>query len=326
MQGETENAPVLFSCEYLMAEPTKRNTKLEPEIVLIGLWGWLSRRLGIDPWGQVLLIILIAIFSAMGTLVIIGVSKLTKIDTHLAIIDTKIGLQVGADLIGNVNTNLEKGDNAKAIQDVERAKSYILEAKERKTPAPPGYFLKTVNLLNTAARIASSDVAKELFSTRIALAEYRSALQTPPDIPEKLATLRIPPGTPITSDMLNGLAVYRITSQLHLYRNVNILSHGAVINGSEIPRGMDAFDPPSKSLAENNEWIDGLILYGVNQTLDGIEWKNVVFVDSHIKYLGGDIKLESVRFVNCTFDVPGNPRGAQLADCTILEERLLASG
>jgi len=34
-------------------------TNQEPKIVVKGLWGWAAKRLGIQPWGQVLIILLL---------------------------------------------------------------------------------------------------------------------------------------------------------------------------------------------------------------------------------------------------------------------------
>jgi hypothetical protein len=46
----------------------------------------------------------------------------------------------------------------------------------------------------------------------------------------------------------------------------------------------------------------------------------------HISYKGGLLKLEGVRFVNCTFDLPPDPRGAKLAQYVALNEPKLEFG
>jgi hypothetical protein len=72
--------------------------------------------------------------------------------------------------------------------------------------------------------------------------------------------------------------------------------------------------------------FDGTVFQGGRQTLDGIEWRNVTFVQMHISYKGGVVKIEGVRFVNCTFDLPPDPRGAKLAQYVALNGPKLEFG
>jgi hypothetical protein len=99
-----------------------------------------------------------------------------------------------------------------------------------------------------------------------------------------------------------------------------------VVDGSAIPSGTDAVRTSSGTLAQNANSISGVTLNDVTQTLDGVEWKDVTFVNSRIRYHGGDLKMENVHFVHCTFEVPVNPRGAQLADYAALESGALKIG
>jgi hypothetical protein len=50
--------------------------------------------------------------------------------------------------------------------------------------------------------------------------------------------------------------------------------------------------------------ISNIAVVTPSQTLDGFVWNSVVFVNARIRYLGGPVTLNNVRFVNCTFDVP----------------------
>ena|SRR6266536_3294810 len=70
--------------------------------------------------------------------------------------------------------------------------------------------------------------------------------------------------------------------------------------------------------------ITGLIMLGGSQVLDGAKWKNVVFFNTHIVYRDGNATLDGIRFVNCTFDLPENERGTQLANYAALEKHFLA--
>jgi hypothetical protein len=51
--------------------------------------------------------------------------------------------------------------------------------------------------------------------------------------------------------------------------------------------------------------IRGLLKNGT-QTLDGIRWRNTSFENMHIIYLGGDMELSNVKFINCTFEIRTN--------------------
>ena len=99
-----------------------------------------------------------------------------------------------------------------------------------------------------------------------------------------------------------------------------------MVDGTAIPSGTDVLQASSGSLEKNHDSIRGLTFDGVTQTLDGVEWKDVVFVNSRVRYRGGDLKLDNVRFVHCTFEVPESSRGAQLADYATLENGALNIG
>lgn len=57
--------------------------------------------------------------------------------------------------------------------------------------------------------------------------------------------------------------------------------------------------------------------------LDNVRWHNVAFVNMRIRYYGGDLDLQNVLFVNCTFEItpaPKNsPRAQQLVDYAALQ-------
>ena len=53
---------------------------------------------------------------------------------------------------------------------------------------------------------------------------------------------------------------------------------------------------------------------------------NVVFVDSRIIYKGGQVELDNVLFVNCTFEVTPNAHGSQLLEYAALDRKQLSVG
>jgi hypothetical protein len=76
--------------------------------------------------------------------------------------------------------------------------------------------------------------------------------------------------------------------------------------------------PPSSRLLVDNVRVDNLTIEGAAQTLDGIHWKNVTFIDTRIRYEGGEVDLRNVHFVRCTFGFSTDGPGSRLANAIAL--------
>ena len=68
------------------------------------------------------------------------------------------------------------------------------------------------------------------------------------------------------------------------------------------------------------------VIEGGTHVLDGITWVHDTFIGSHIRYRGGPVSLQYVLFINCTFEVPDNPRGDRLVNLAISESPQLTIG
>jgi len=253
-----------------------------------------------------------------------GEKTRTMVDQALTI--SQNAAASSAELLGNMKGYLDSGDKVRAAEVAYNAHELLMTAKENKSPVPPGYFASTVALLNNLPAVSDADISSRLLSARVALAEYHSALQPGLELPAKEVALKVASGSPVTAQTMNGGAVYRVSSQLLLPPKTAWQAPGAVVDGSAIPSGTDLLQTSSGSLAKNSDSISGLTLDGVTQTLDGVEWKDVTFVNSRVRYRGGDLKLDNVHFVHCTFEVPESSRGAQLADYATLESGTLNIG
>lgn len=64
--------------------------------------------------------------------------------------------------------------------------------------------------------------------------------------------------------------------------------------------------------------VENSFIHGGTQVLDAIAWDHDVFVESHIEYRGGEVWLNSVQFINCTFEIVDSPRGDRVIDLAIL--------
>jgi hypothetical protein len=253
-----------------------------------------------------------------------GEKTRTMVDEALTI--SQNAAASSAELLGNMKGYLDKGDRVRAVEVAYNAHELLMAAKENKSPVPPGYFASTVALLNNLPAVSDAEISNRLLSARVALAEYHSALQSNPELPAKELPLKVASGASVTTQALSGGTVYRASNQLRLLPKTDWQAPGAVVDGSAVPSGTDLLQTASGSLAKNSDSISGLTLDGVTQTLDGVEWKDVTFVNSRIRYRGGDLKLDNVHFVNCTFEVPSSSRGAQLADYATLENGALNIG
>jgi hypothetical protein len=97
--------------------------------------------------------------------------------------------------------------------------------------------------------------------------------------------------------------------------------HGNYIDATLMPDTSEILLPPSRRVMTDGVRVDGLTLAGAAQTLDGIRWKNVTFIGTRLRYEGGEVSLQNVRFTNCTFGFSADERGARLADAIALGQR-----
>jgi len=76
--------------------------------------------------------------------------------------------------------------------------------------------------------------------------------------------------------------------------------------------------PPGSRLLVDNVRVKDLTIEGAAQTLDGVHWKNVTFVGTRIRYEGGEVDLQNVHFLRCTFGFTTDEHGARLANAIAL--------
>jgi len=93
---------------------------------------------------------------------------------------------------------------------------------------------------------------------------------------------------------------------------------GDTIDATLMPDTAEILLPPSSRLFVDNVRVEDLTLEGASQTLDGIHWKNVIFVGTRLRYEGGELDLRNVRFIRCTFGLTTDERGARLANAIAL--------
>jgi hypothetical protein len=293
------------------------------EIVVTGHLAWLAQKLGIPPWGQILIAIIVVIAGSLG-------ATLWSFNGRMSKIEGQLNVLVAWRSIEDAARYTRSGNLEKASKSAKEAKTLISVAIQKRTPAPPDYFEESIAVLADTNTANLPRIASEIQAVRIALAEYRSVLQGPPNVNPVWVSVPLWQGR-ITQDIVNKRSVMRVTGSLFLMpgQGQGMYSNGpgAIINGSEIPDGRSLFVPSTKSLAINTNSVSGLVLVARNQALDGIHWNNVTFVNTHITYGGGDLDLRAVRFINCTFDAPATEHGQRLMEyAALLEPSLTAQG
>jgi hypothetical protein len=319
----------VLSCsgyEEVFAIPVPKPAKPpEKEIVLTGIWGFLSRKLGIDPWGQILIVALIFLsLTAMAGFRFLN-SKINElqvsknIEEKLAPLNTKVdGLTermstiegelkvlLSQNSLATAGSYAKEGKIQLAVKAVQRATDTVATAATGKLPASPEYFVDTIAMINGIAQVSSSsELSRELQDARLSLAEYRSAL-----VGEITFTSKV------TFDRLDHAFIFKRVGSSQGQGN-NLV--GGYFDASKITGDIVALGLGSTGKLSDNNRVQGTTFIGASQTLDGIHWITVTFIRTKIRYAGGELDLEHVTFVGCTFEAPDNKRGARFAEYVAL--------
>jgi hypothetical protein len=88
---------------------------------------------------------------------------------------------------------------------------------------------------------------------------------------------------------------------------------GNLLDATSMPSSAEILEPPPSRIFADNVHVENLTIAGAAQTLDGIHWKSVTFIGTHLRYEGGEVDLHNVRFIHCMFGFPSDDRGGRLA-------------
>lgn len=90
--------------------------------------------------------------------------------------------------------------------------------------------------------------------------------------------------------------------------------HATFLDASLMPDTSEILLPPETRQLSDNVRVESLTIAGASQTLDGIRWRNITFIETRLRYEDGPLDLQNVRFIHCTFGFPSDARGAALAN------------
>ena len=198
------------------------------------------------------------------------------------------------------------GDWKHAIASANAAITILQNAESKHVRIPAESFDSLMGGLDGIAVSGQGPELKDdLMRARIVLAEYRSSLESAPLIPDDRTMLA---------------ASRKLAPNSHTRAGDFFLP---VVDGYGLPKGAELLVSPSEVLA-SDVWVEDLTFLGGTQTLDGIHWRDVMFIRSHIRYQGGDLELRNVRFVNCTFEIAKTVRGENISRYITLDSPVLA--
>jgi hypothetical protein len=196
----------------------------------------------------------------------------------------------------------QDGNITAAEMGVDRAASLVSAARLRSEPSAPDLFDTTLGELDRIDRTHPEN-QRLLEHTALARIELADLLSSLGPAPPREAGAEDPEAIMIVSP--------------RAIKSGTTLSAAALgktkLDATNMPDSAEILLPPHSRLFSDNVRVENLTLEGAAQTLDGIHWKNVVFIGTRLRYEGGELDLVNVRFIRCTFGFTTNLRGARVA-------------
>jgi len=198
------------------------------------------------------------------------------------------------------------GNITQAEVAMDRAAALVSGARMKSESAAATFFGTSVRQLDRIAAVhpESERLGEHGALMRIELAQLRSSLETAPGEAGKVGRVAIAAPRAIGRDtMLDAKSL-----------------GGKILDATMMPKSAEILEPPSSRLFVDNVRVENLTLEGAAQTLDGMHWKNVTFIGTRLRYEGGEVDLQNVRFVRCMFGFTTDERGVRLANTIALGE------
>ena len=182
---------------------------------------------------------------------------------------------------------------------VDRAEAVLTTERLIGATASPDFFPPALGGLDRLANRKPADARlfEHVTLARISLAELQSALNAEPVEPADAR--RVALGAP------RAVAAGESVDPSSI--------NGQILDASLMPETSEILVPPSSRSLKDGVLVSDLVMQGAAQTLDGIHWRNVIFVGTRLRYQGRELDLQNVQFVRCRFGFVTDERGASLA-------------
>lgn len=239
-----------------------------------------------------------------------------------------------ADTLASIESGAREaqaGNITAAEVALDRAASLMEAARAQSRGTTPDFFDVASGSLDRVLQLhpENNRLFEHVTMARVNLAQLRSALSGatgpeanatgPPDhdlASDATGNASIDVGRGVHPSPATGKSVVIAAPQAigadHLL-NSGVLG-GDSIDATLMPETVEILLPPSTRLFVDNVRVENLTLEGASQTLDGIHWKNVTFIGTRLRYESGELDLQNVRFIRCTFGLATDQRGARLAN------------
>jgi hypothetical protein len=275
---------------------------------------WAPRRSGhpeMPGWARFLIVMLVA--ALVGTVVwdrAPGLISLVR-KPPAAVPATAMARPGATDWQREVANSLEDaareasaGDITEAEVAVDRAAANVTVARLKAREAKPEFFETTIGQLDriVGTHPENSRLIEHTAQMGIELAQFRSSLETPPAGAGNASRVGI--------NAPRGIARDTTLDPESL--------GGNILDATLMPSSAEILEPPSSRLFVDNVRVENLTLGGAAQTLDGMHWKNVTFIGTRLRYEGGEVDLQNVHFIRCTFGLTTDERGVRIATAVAL--------
>jgi len=231
------------------------------------------------------------------------------------------------------------GNVTAAEVEVDRAASIVMSARMAGQKASADFYSRNVAALDRALKTQPDDsrLFEHVTLARIELANFRSAERasepgaggTETDDAPNLTTYPGAAATPLLNVGPDAEAPHAKAVPGHVLISApramgagSVLDAGTLggdyLDATLMPETSEVLLPPSNRNFSDSVRVEGLTIEGASQTLDGVRWKNVTFVGMRLRYEGGQVSLQNVKFIRCRFGFTTDERGAKLADAVAL--------
>jgi hypothetical protein len=240
----------------------------------------------------------------------------------------KPGWQTGvADALDTALRDSTDGSIIAAEMEVDRAADVIRTSRIQKQKAGAPFFELVVDKLNTVAATHPEDqrLFEHVTQARMDLASLRSVQPLPASdgmnatgANSSAVAAQANTGTgkhARPAAAIPGLVIAHSPRTIAADHALDPASLGGnYIDARLMASSLEILMPPAARMLSDNVRVENLTLEGAAQTIDGIHWKNVTFIGVNVRYEGGELDLQNVHFMHCTFGFETSERGARLAN------------
>lgn len=268
-------------------------------------------QLKIPHWARLFFWIFGLLVLALGAWVWSAQGHLTQIDGELS----QMPIQISRDLLSQAKADAAGGDAARAARATEAATALISQATVKRLEAKPEFFFDAIADLNIVGRVFAdstpetrANVDAKVLTARTVLADYRSALE---------------PSITLTGSQTERAAAYGLGKENRRVdpQTLNAPVWKASSGSADFLNNL----LPTRRL-EDHLIVDHVSFIGGAQSLDGFQFYDTAFINMLVKYQGGEVVLENVKFVNCTFQLGNGARSKRVADYVALGQTKLTIG